>query len=362
MDEQNNNTNNPKTKKSLGMLIMILALVLVVVILVIVIVASSGGSDDTTPAITTTDAPTGTTTGAPATTTTPSTATTTAPGTTPSTPTSTRAPVSAVAPTLTETPATAGDDGKVTVNSADAATGTLILVDATHAYTYGSLFAGGADAKAEDVLAAGFYRIASNDIMKFSSDGYDSFLRQEAFKALAALLTTFDSVAGTDKPFLVTGYSSTILSTPTDSRITGNAFRIRIFDGKDSWNFDYSGRKVTVDGSSMTYEAWFKANCAKYGFVYEGLSGMSGCFRYVGSVHAAGVTAAGSLSAYLAGVKDGTIKTATAADGSTWNLSYVTASTEATTEIDVGAKATYVISGDNLGGFVVAVKAEATAD
>ena len=70
---------------------------------------------------------------------------------------------------------------------------------------------------------------------------------------------------------------------------------------------------------------------------------------------AAGVTT--TLEAYLAGVKDGSIKSVTAADGSKWNLSYVAASSEENTEITVGANAEYVISGDNMGGFIVAVKA-----
>lgn len=353
MDENNKNP-NPQTKKSLGMLIMILALVLVVVILVIVIVASSGKNDTTTPAGSSSNNPSGTTD--PTVTTDPT--TTPAPGTTE--PPVTNAPVDPVPPTLTEKPQTAGDDGKVNIANDLTNSGLLTLVDNNHPYKYllDSLFKGTNETKYDDVKAAGFDRISS----KFPAPTAGHFLRQEAFDSLVSLITTFESVSGTSRTFIVNGYTSANASTTTDDMITGNVVRLYIRGDDGNYGFNYGSKKVTVSGTSMTYETWFKENCAKYGFVYEGLVGsnenyQAGQFRYVGSIHAAGIKAAGSLEKYIAAVKAGTVTTATAADGSSWKVSYVTASDAATTEIEVGAKASYVISGDNMGGFIVAVKA-----
>lgn len=355
MDEKNN-TPNPKTKKSLGMLIMILALVLVVVILVIVIVASSGGDDTTTPGSSSDPAVTDTSDGTDSTTPAVSSSTPTSstpPATTP------KPPVDPVDPSLTETPSVAGEDGKVTVNSDTAGNGALILINGTHPYAYQTdkLFQGTNETKYEDVKAAGFERVSA----KFPAPTAGHFLRIEAFDALDALITTFESVSGTSKTFLVYAYTAAYASALTDGMVTGNVVRLYINGDSGTYGFNYGSKKVTVSGTSMTYESWFKQNCAKYGFVYEGLVGsdenhQAGQFRYVGSIHAAGIQAAGSLEKYLADVKAGTVKTATAADGSTWTVSYVAASSETTTEIDVGSKATYVLSGDNMGGFILAVK------
>lgn len=355
MDENNKNP-NPQTKKSLGMLIMILALVLVVVVLVIVIVASSGKDDTTTPTSSTSSDPTVTTdptgTTGPDTTTPPVTTTSAAP----------KPPVNPVNPTLTEKPQTAGDDGKVNIAKDLTNSGLLTLVDNNHPYKYllDSLFKGTHETKYDDVKKAGYDRISS----KFPAPTAGHFLRQEAFDALVALITTFESVSGTDKTFIVNGYTAANASTTTDDMITGTVVRLYIKGDSGNYGFNYGSKKVTVNGTSMTYEAWFKENCAKYGFVYEGLVGsnenyQAGQFRYVGSIHAAGIQAAGSLEKYIAAVKAGTVTTATAADGSTWKVSYTAAADAATTEIEVGAKASYVISGDNMGGFIVAVKAPA---
>ncbi len=358
MDENKTNQNAPKNnKRSLGLLIMILALVLVAVVLVIVIVASSGDSETTTTANTTTTPQTSTTvsttTKTPNTTTTPTTSTTAV--------TTTKTPVTVVL-AIAETTGKADEGGKVSPTSADNKTGSLILIGSSSPYAYDveNIFKGGSDLSTDDVTKAGFVRIST----KFYTPSNDEFLRKEAFDSLVKMITAFEAVSGTSGTFRVDGYSSSNKDDLTANWITGNAFSMLIMaDNKtDTYGFNYSAKKVTVDGSTMTYEEWFEANAAKFGFCYEGLIGTnenhkSGKFRYVGTIHAAGVVAAEGLDKYLAGVKAGTITKVTAADGTVWNLSYVEASSEEKTEITVGANATYYISGDNLGGFVVAVKA-----
>lgn len=359
MEEKKQETGTPtpgKPKKNLTMLIMVLALVLVVIILVIAVIVSSGKDDVTTPTGSSSTDPVGTT--EPADT---SEAPAVTSGTDGSTPGTSPTPVDPVDPEIYETVSKADSTGKVTVKSSDSKTGPLILVNATFPYDYntGAMFAGGADISKADAEKAGFFRIADNSIKTFPTNGYDSFLREEALKAFAALATTFESVSGTSRELLVNGYTASHSSAFTNEYCTGLVLdvRIRSANGDTFYNFDYEAKTVTVDGKKMTYEEWFKANCGKYGFIYEGIPDgrSSGVFRYVGTINAAGVTT--TLEAYLAGVKDGSIKSVTAADGSKWNLSYVAASSEENTEITVGANAEYVISGDNMGGFIVAVKA-----
>lgn len=358
MEEKKQEPGTPasgKPNKNLTMLVMILALVLVVIILVIAIVVSSGNDDVTTPESSGTSDPAQTSDSNPDDTSAPAQSTDTEP------PTTSNTPVDPVDPVINESVGKADSTGIVTVNSEDSKTGPLILVSATFPYDYntGAMFAAGADISRSDAEKAGFYRIADNSVKTFPTNGYDSFLRQEALEAFANLVTTFESVSGASREFLVNGYTSSHASAFTNEYCTGLVLdvRIRSASGDSYYNFDYEGKTVTVDGTRMTYEEWFKENCSKYGFIYEGIPDgrTSGVFRYVGTINAAGITT--TLEAYLAGVKDGSIKSVEAADGSTWNLSYVEASSEDTTEINVGANAEYFISGDNMGGFIVAVKA-----
>lgn len=342
--------------KPIGMLIMILALVLVAVILVIVIVASAGGEDETTPIGTTTIAPTTSTDPAVTSSTSAVTSTTEAP-------VSSSAPIEVTPPTP-ESTEKADESGKIAVPSADASTGLLIDVSATNPYKYDleNIFKGDNNTAPEDVAASDYRRLVSADPL-WKTTNWKHFVRKETFNALHAMITTFAQHAGTQSTLHVLGYTADMSADVTSPFITGNAISMYSLYNGAMAGLKYTHNKITVDGIMTTYDKWFEKYATEFGFVFEGLRGenqnmLPGYFRYYGTIHAAGVKAAGSLSAYLAGIKDGSITTATAADGSTWNLSYVTASTEETTEITVGANATYTVSGDNMGGFIVAVLAK----
>lgn len=346
--------------KPIGMLIMILALVLVAVILVVVIVASTGGDDDTS-AITTTEAPASS---APESSTTPE-SSSVAPDSS-STPesSSTEKPIEPIKPTLTETTLKADESGKVQIPSIEAGNGLLIDVFETNPYKYDleNIFKGDNNTTQDVITKAGYKRLISADPLWKTKD-WTHFVRQETFAALHAMVTAFADHAGAQGTLHILGYTATMSTSVTSPFITGNVISMHSVYGGALAGLNYGLNKVDLEGNRVTYDKWFEKYASSFGFFYEGLRGdnpnmLPGYFRYVGSIHAAGVTAAGSLSAYLAGIKDGTITTATAADGSTWNLSYVSASAEETTEITVGANATYTVSGDNMGGFIVAVLAK----
>ena len=327
-----------KNKKSIGMLIMILALVLVAVILIVVIIASSGSSETTTqnPASSSTptigtDDPTGT--GTVDSTGTPSSKEPYVPGT--------------AAKPVGPTTQTAPESGKITVGVKDVYTGLVLNIDSTNKYseTYNILYK-------NEATSEGFTRINT----KLPSVDNTHFLRTEALEALEAMIQTFDSVAGTNEPFQVRGYQTGLAAALDSIYVTGNVFKMYQLSAGGTLGLNYYNNKVELNGQMVTYDKWFAANAAKYGFVYLGLTGSenhaAGEFRYVGTVHAAGIAQSnGSLKDYIAAVKSGTLTSVTVGD-ETWKLVYKTVTEDV--EIEVGKNATYTVSGDNMGGVIVA--------
>lgn len=355
MDEEKKST--PPKKKSLGILVMVLCIVLVAIILVVVIVASTGNGETTTSSGTV-QTPQGTSSGS---TTTPQGTSSVTPSTSSNTPSTTQQPsvVDPVKPTVYETVLTAPESGKVSLGKDGVTAGNLLFVDSTHPYTQS--FRGGKDIDPDDVAKAGFYQLAVHAGL-YKSNGYDAFMRIEAEKALAAMIQTFQSVAKNGDTFLVRSLTSQTATQTTSDFSTGNAVALYTWSNGTSYGLNYSLKKVTDGAKSVTYDKWFEAHAAEYGFYYVGLIGsdknhQEGKLIYVGTIHAAGVKAAGGLDKYLAGIKDGSITEVTAADGTKWSLKYVAAAEEGATEIEVGASAKYTVSGDNMGGFVVAFRA-----
>lgn len=241
--------------------------------------------------------------------------------------------------------------------------GMLLTVDKDHVYDVNSngIFDGNENMTADEAIRRGYTHIST----MFRTVDNNHFLRNEAIAALAALIQTFDAAAGTDKPFLVEGYTAASADV-TSSFVTGNVLKLRIFENDATYGLNYNGFKVSLNGEMVTYDKWFEATAAKYGFIYEGLVGdennAAGQLRYVGTIHSMGIKEAGSLAAYIDAIKAGTITTAVVGED-TWKLSYVKFSQSDSighyTVVLVGENATYTISGDNKEGLIVAVKVEA---
>lgn len=253
--------------------------------------------------------------------------------------------------------------GKIALIDDAVKIGLLLTIDADHIYDLNShsLFEGDEHMTAEEAIRLGYTHIST----MFRTVDNSHFLRNEAIAALAALIQTFDSVAGTDKPFLVEGYTASSADV-TSAFVTGNVLKLRIFDNNATYGLNYTGYQVSLNGEMVTYDKWFAETAAKYGFIYEGLVGdennAAGQLRYVGTIHSTGIKEAGSLEAYIAAIKAGTVTSATVGKD-TWKLSYVKFSQSDSighyTVVLVGENATYTISGDNKEGLIVAVKVEA---
>ena len=256
----------------------------------------------------------------------------------------------------------ADESGKIALVDGAVKSGLLLTIDAEHAYDLNehTLFQGDENMTAEKAISFGYTRIST--IFKTVDNSH--FLRNKAIAALAALIQTFDSVAGTDKPFLVEGYTASSADV-TNAFVTGNVLKLRIFENNATYGLNYTGYQVSLNGEMVTYDKWFEATAAKYGFVYEGLVGdennAAGQLRYVGTIHSMGIKEAGSLKAYIDAIKAGTVTSVTVGED-TWKLSYVKFSQSDSighyTVILVGENATFTISGDNKEGLIVAVKVE----
>lgn len=259
----------------------------------------------------------------------------------------------------------ADDSGKISLSASEIKTGLLLDINENNPYDaqVNLLFNGDQNTTAEEAIKAGYTHISS----MFRTVDLTHFLRNEAIQALAAMIQSFDAAAGTDKPFLVEGYTYASAAERLDSvYVTGNLLKLRVLSKDSVFPLNYTGNKVWLNGELVTYDKWFEANAATYGFIYEGLVGSenvkAGQLRYVGTIHSMGIKEAGSLEAYVEAIKAGTVTSATVAEDE-WKLSYVKLSQgeniEHYTEIVVGANATYTISGDNKEGVIVAIKVEA---
>ena len=295
----NNTPQNDKKKvnvgknKQMGLIITVLVLVLLVVVVIIAMILG-GNSNEKDPDVTKppkqTDAPIG-------------------PGGT-----------------------TPGDKEQISVPSANLFIGTLLNINANNKK-------GGTPDFEEGV--------AINEITKVKD--WTVVLKKEAADALNEMLEAFKAVSNVEKNnfVVISGYSK-------DTTSSYSSGYCAFLNTSEYTGFESSSNKVTIDGKEMKWSDWFKANCAKFGFIYVGV----GEFRYVGKVHAAYMTQNSlGVEEYIQAVKNaqGGV-TVTDADGATWTVSYYKANKSGSTLVNAGAGKEYVISGDNASGFIVACK------
>lgn len=324
MSEQKKVTNVGK-QKQMGMIITILVLVLLVVVVVIAMILGGGSSGN--PSVTTNDV-------------TPPSVTGNGNG-------------GVTVPVNTNGGDVVADaTGKISLKKTDVFSGPLSVIAAEKPFGGEITFLPTQDMSDTDIEAAGFARPKKYGL---SASGYAVTLRDKAAKALGTMVDDFVTATGVSKSsfVVITGYATT---NTASKYITGYTAYLKINDG-GYYDFNYSGKKVTIEETEMTWEAWFKANCAKYGFVYTGV----GEFSYVGLAHSKYMTdynldvATYVLNVVAAGKNGINVKDA---EGASWTVRYVTAANGDTTTVTVGANAVCAVSGDNEKGFIVAVKGQ----
>ena len=246
----------------------------------------------------------------------------------------------------------------ISVPSSSINKGSLVLVNATHVYTF------------PDITLLNVYmtQATAQTLSKyFQMKDATLFMEQDAYQAMNKMLTAFSEQTGLCDVQLIAAYrsfeqqnslSSTIKGGYSDHH-TGMTFALNV----------YKANGKAHDISTLEEYRWIYDNCYKYGivprypldkFAQTGVNNYAECFRYVGYVHAYVMTTKNlCLEEYIPYLQshtygDGALKVTTD-DGSSYEIYYV-AATGTTTEVPVPDHGNYTISGDNEGGFIVTVK------
>lgn len=240
--------------------------------------------------------------------------------------------------------------------------GPLVLVNATHVYTF--------PATNSHLVTIYQELISSQNYGKyFSPVSSQLMMDRTAYQAMNKMLTAFSEQSGLGNAIVVAdAYRSYEQQAAKNSSTAAG------------YSDHHTGLSCTLNvagGNEIKNTApydWIYQNCHKYGFVvrypadktaFTGVGNYEECFRYVGAAHAYVMkTTNMCLEEYLTSLrsytKDAplkvTIEDASAqAGGAVYEIYYV-ASVGAETAVPVPTDATYTVSGDNEGGFIVTVK------
>ena len=245
----------------------------------------------------------------------------------------------------------------VTLPAADVTQGDLILVNASHVYTFPTteshlvnIYHSQLQAKTKDE----YFLVARENIM----------IDLDAYGAMTKMLTAFSEQSGLSTVQIADAYRSYEQQAALNSK-TKPGYSDHHTGLCMSLNVRKGGR--TYELSSDAAYSWIYENCHKYGFVVRypadkeaqtGVGNYTECFRYVGATHAYVMMMNNwCLEEYVSNVRAYTqsapMKVVT--DDASYDIFYVAAS-GAETVITLPEGANYTVSGDNVGGFIVTVK------
>ncbi len=267
--------------------------------------------------------------------------------------------------TTDETSAAATEPGLVPTQNAAALTlsaddmhkGALVVVNADHAYTF----------PADDVTLINVVDKANSS---YTLNDNMIQLDDTTVTQLNQMLSEFHTLYGNDDIQLEAGYRS---KQDQDERYSNGS---SIFAGGYS---DYhTGRSFDLgispdDGVESLYVSsgdysWISENAHKYGFVlrypegkidYTGVNPRSYTFRYVGEPHAKYMYDNDlCLEEYVEELKSypATSPLTVTTENGTWTVFYTELATSGSAVINIPNCEEYTISGDNIGGFIVAYR------
>jgi D-alanyl-D-alanine carboxypeptidase len=250
-----------------------------------------------------------------------------------------------------------------TVSSDQINQGNLILVNLSHVYKFPASEAHLIDIYANQKLAQThevYYQLGGKE-------NYKLYMETTAYAAMNKMLIEFSNQSGLTNVLMESAYRS-------------YDYQKKLYDGGGSTPPGYSDShaglscSLSVLGQTKDFATdesyrWIYDNCYKYGFVVRypadkvgqtGVADYSNYFRYVGYVHAYVMKTKNlCLEEYIALLQSHTYGEnalkVTTDDGSNYEIYYVSA-VGTQTQVPVPENATYTISGDNEGGFIVTVK------
>lgn len=190
------------------------------------------------------------------------------------------------------------------------------------------------------------------------------FIKTDAFPYLEAMMNQFAEDSGITTAQLVNSYLYSDPTTLVSEYVTGYSIAMNILREGATYSLTSPELSFTYHDKTVTCLDWFIENCASYGFIYTGLSGSQALtlatFRFVGIPHALTMDKYDliDVAVYLRMIKENNephISIVNEATGEKWIMFYQEAhSTNDNTVIEIPFGAKYTISGDNVGGFVVA--------
>lgn len=228
---------------------------------------------------------------------------------------------------------------EITITDTDLQTGSLVLADDDHRYSY--------KFSENDLEVFGAYR--DNNLPKdesgavinkyYMNEKSAMKMTKEAMEAAHNMLVAAEASVKKDDILVAYTYGYN----EADSQEYNTALLIYLTN--------YDNGKL-----DRAYSNWFDENATKYGFIESFEDG----YRYVGVAHAKSINESKdftSLADYIAYLKENTSVSKTIeieVDGSTYKIYYV--SCKAGDTIKVPKDADYTISGTNEGGVIVTVK------
>ncbi len=249
---------------------------------------------------------------------------------------------------------------EITVGDADTKTGALVLVNATHEYTFP------ADESHLELIYAAWAQ-HSPAVYKL---GLSSHMEKTALAAMDQMLADFSTATGKTNVLVRYAYR-----TAEEQTELGSSILAGYSDHHTGFGCDL---KYLSDGKQYEFSAdptydWIKTNMTKYGFVTRypeakaeitGVSDYESYFRYVGVAHATYMSAQGlCMEEYIEAVKSYTQKDPlkiTGADGKSYEVYYV--AVKGNTTVKVPKNFVYTVSGTNDGGVIVTInRSEAPA-
>ncbi len=263
---------------------------------------------------------------------------------------------------------TVSDKGFIQVNSSSYISGTLLRIDENHPYNY-NLSTLEPNHKIKDhvlfIYGQNLKILYGNTSQKYVLKSSKLFYKNDAFSYLDSMLSHFSEDSGKTSIQIVNAYLYSDPSTLINEYVAGYSIALNIFENDTTYSLTASEFNFEYQGRTVSCLDWFIENCMYYGFVYTGLSGTQqqtlATFRFVGVPHAIAMS---QFDLVNVAVYNRTIRLAENLviinddhSDTIWYVTYVEAHQSNTnTIIELPARAQYIISGDNEGGFIIAYR------
>lgn len=273
-----------------------------------------------------------------------------------------------VPPMLSNEEQTVSDKGFIQVNSSSYISGTLLQIDDNHPYRY-NVSTLQPSHKIQDnvsyIAGQNLIGLYGKTERKYLLKGSKLFYKDDAFSYLDGMLSKFSEDSGKTNIQIVNTYLYSDPSTLTNEYVAGYSIALNIFENDITYSITASEFDFQYEGKTISCLDWFIENCMYYGFVYTGLSGTQqqtlATFRFVGVPHAIAMTQYDIIDV---AVYNRTIRLAENLviinddyNDAIWYVTYAQAhNSNQNTIIELPPRATYIISGDNAGGFIIAYK------